>query len=80
MSTHQFKVQMGKSTLIMSSIKQKCQLWREINTSPAIFFLQGPNLSTEIVRVQSVRNRRQSGYSRANTKNNKIKKGQADFP
>ena len=34
--TRQFKVQIGKSTLNILSIKEKCLLWREINTSPSI--------------------------------------------
>ena len=40
------------------------------------FFLRGPrlfHLSTEKARVRSVRNGYQSGYSRADTKNNNIK-------
>ena len=36
MFTRQFKVQMGKSTLIIISMKEKSRLWREINTSPPI--------------------------------------------
>ena len=41
------------------------------------FFLHGPRLfyfSTEKVRVRSVRNGHQSGYSRADTINNNINK------
>ena len=41
------------------------------------FFLHGPrlfHLSTEKVRVQSVRNGHQSGYSRADTINTKMNK------
>ena len=37
MFTHQTKVQIGKSTLIMLFIKgKKYRLWREINTFPSI--------------------------------------------
>ena len=32
--TRQFKAQIGKGVLIIESRKEKCQLWREINTSP----------------------------------------------
>ena len=41
------------------------------------FFFHGPrlfHLSTEKVRVQSVKNGHQSGYSRADTKKNNINK------
>ena len=48
------------------------------NKHPSVhFFLHGPRLfhrSTEEVRVQSVRNGHQSGYSRADTVNNNINK------
>ena len=47
------------------------------------FFLHGPRLfylSTERVRVQSVRNGHQSGYSRADTIKNNINKDQTVFP
>ena len=37
MLTRQFKVQLGKSTLIILSTKEKCPFWREKNTSPSIF-------------------------------------------
>ena len=47
------------------------------------FFLHGPrllHLSTEKVRVRSVRNGHQSGYSRANTINPNINKRSKIFP
>ena len=47
------------------------------------FFLHGPRLlhvSTEKVRVQSVRNEHQSGYSRTDTKNININNGSKKFP
>ena len=37
MFTRQFKVQIGKSTLIILSIREKCRLFREKNTSPSIY-------------------------------------------
>ena len=47
-----------------------------------LFFLHGPrlfHLSTEKVRVQSVRNGYQSGYFRTDTINNNIIKGLKKF-
>ena len=54
------------------------------NKHPSVhFFLHGPclsHLSTEKVRVRSVRNGHQSGYSRADTINNGINKRSKNFP
>ena len=54
MFTRQFKVKMGKSTVIILSMKEICRLWREAKTLPSIssfihrvFF----NFRQKIVRV-----------------------------
>ena len=51
--TRQIKVQIGKSTLIILFTKEKCRLWREINTFPSISFLTDRVLS--IFRQKRVR-------------------------
>ena len=71
--TRQIKVQIGKSFLIILSIKGKLPAGNK-HLSVHIF-LYGPrllHLSTEKVRVQSVRNGHQNGYCRADTLNNNI--------
>ena len=54
------------------------------NKHPSVhFFLHGPrlfHLSTEKVRVRSVRVGHQSGYSRADTINNNMNKRSKKFP
>ena len=68
--TRQIKVQIGKSTLIILFIKEKTPTLVE-NKHPSVhFFLHGPRLfflSTEKIRVRSVGNGYQSGFSRADT-------------
>ena len=51
--TRQFKVQIGKSTLNILSIKEKRQLWRKINTSPSISSFMDRIFS--IFRLKNVR-------------------------
>ena len=53
--TRQFKVQLGKSTLIILSIKEKCRLWREIKTSPST--------SPSIDRVFPICDRKRYNYN-----------------
>ena len=75
--TRQIKVQIGKSTLIILFIKEKMPTLAG-NKHPSIhFFLHGPrlfHLSTEKVRVRSIGNGHQSGFSRADRINNNINK------
>ena len=70
--TRQVKVQIGKSTLIILFIKERMPTLAG-NKHPSVrFFLHGPrlfHLSTEKVRVRSVGNGHQSGYSRVDTIN-----------
>ena len=81
--TGQFDVQIGKSTLIILFIKEKMPTFAG-NKHPSVhLFLHGPrlfHLSTEKVRVRSVRNEHQSGYSRADTININITKRSKIFP
>ena len=75
--TRQIKVQIGKSTLIILYIKGKMPILARNKYLSVHLFLHGPrllHLSTEKVRVQSVRNGHQSGYSCANTMNKNINK------
>ena len=70
MFTRQFKVQIRKSNLIILFIKEKMPTFAG-NKHPSVhFFLYGPRLFllwTEKVRVRSVGNGHQSGYSRTDT-------------
>ena len=82
MFTCQLKVQIEKSTLIIFSIKEKMPILAENKHFFVHLFLHGPrrfHLSTEKVRVQSVKKGHQTSYSRANTINNK-NKNQRSFP
>ena len=57
--------------------KERCRLWREINTLPSISSFMDRVFSLfrqKTVRVASVRNGHQSGCSRANTINKNINK------
>ena len=59
MFTRQFKLQIGKSTLIIMFIKGRMPTLAENKQLSIHFFLQGPrlfHLSTEKVRVQPVKN------------------------
>ena len=82
--TRQIKVQIGKSTLIIIFIKERerCRLWREINTFSSISSLTDrvfPIFQQETGTVRSVRDGHQSGYSRADTINKNINKDQSHF-
>ena len=73
--TRQIKVQIGKSTLIIIIIKGEVPTLAKNKQLSVHFFPHGPrifHLSTEKVRVRSVRNGHQSGYSRADTINKNI--------
>ena len=75
--TRQIKVQIGKSTLIILFTKEKMPTLAGNKHSSIHFFPHGPrlfHLSTEKVRVRSVGNGHQSGYSRADTINSDINK------
>ena len=81
MFTRQIKVQIRKSTLIVLSIEEKMPTLAGNKHPSVLFFPHGPSLfhlSTENVRVQSVKNGHQSGSSRAdimkNNMNNTSKK------
>ena len=72
--TRQSKVQLRKTTLITPSIKEKMPTLAGNKHLSIHFFLHGPrpfHLSTEKIRVQSVRTGHQSGYSRADTMKSK---------
>ena len=81
--TRQIKVRIGKSILFILFIKGKMPTLAR-NKHPSVhFFLHGPrlfHLSTEKVRVRSVGNGHQSGYSRADTLNKNINKRSKIFP
>ena len=75
--TRQIKLQIGKSTVIILFIKRKMPTLEGNKYLSVHFFLHGPrifHLSTENVRIQSVGNGHQSGYSHADTINNNINK------
>ena len=75
--TRQVKVRIGKSTSVIVSVKGKMPSLAGSKHLSVHFFLHGLRLfylSTEKVRVQSVRNGHQSGYSRADTIKNNINK------
>ena len=68
MFTRQVKVQIGKSTLKITTLKSKCRLWREMNIFSLRFFLHRTSLfhlSTENGRTFSVRDGYPSAFSRA---------------
>ena len=80
--TRQIKVQLGKSTLLILSIKGKTPTPVGNKDSSIQFFLHGPrlfHLSTEKVPVQSVRNGHPSGYSRTDTINKNRNKRSKKF-
>ena len=80
--TRQIKVQTKKSTSIILSIKGKYRTLARKKHHSVHFFRHGLrlfHLSTEKVRVQSVRNEIQSDYSRADTINYNINKDQRYF-
>ena len=80
--TRQIQVQIGKSTLIILSRKGKMPTVAGNKHLSVHFFLHGPrlfHLSTEKVRVQSVRNGHRIGYSCADTTNNNINKRSKKF-
>ena len=75
--TRQIKVQIGKSTLIVLYTKGKMPILARNKYLSVHLFLYGSrllHLSTEKVRVRSVRNGHQSVYSPANTLNKNINK------
>ena len=77
MFTRQIKVQTGKRTLIILFIKEKMPTLAGKKTPSVHFFLDRLRLfhfSTQKIRVRSVGNGQQSGYSHANTVNNNINK------
>ena len=80
--TRQINVQLGKSTIIVLFVKEKLPTLARNKHYYVQFFFHGPrlfNLSTEKVRVRSVRNGHQSGYSRADTINNDVNKRSKNF-
>ena len=77
-----FKVQTGKSTLIILSITEECRLWRKVNNYPSFSFFIDRVFSIfpqKHVRVYAVRNWHQSCYSRTDTINNNIDKKSKGF-
>ena len=75
--TLQNKVQIGKNTLIILFIMEKLPTLAGNKHFSVHFFLHGPrpfHLSTDRVRVRSVGKGHQSGYPRADTKNNSTNK------
>ena len=81
--TRQIKVQIGKSTLIILFIKAEMPTLAGNKHLSIHFLLHGPHLfhlSTEKVRVRSVGNGHQSGYSRADTINTNVNKISKIFP
>ena len=77
MFTRQIRAQRGKSTLIILFMKGKMPTFAGKKHPSVHFFLQGPHffhLSTEKVRVRSVENGHQNGYSRADTNINIYKR------
>ena len=63
--------------------RKRCRLWREINTLPSISSLTGRDFSIfrqEKIRVRSVGNGHESGYSRADAINKNINKRSKIFP
>ena len=73
MFTREIKVKVGQSTLITLIIKRKrCRIWREINIFPSISSLTDSVFSIfrqKKVRLRSLGNGHQSGFSRADTIN-----------
>ena len=83
MFTRQIKLQIGRSTLIILCEKGKMATPVRNKHLSVHFFPRGLrlfHLSTEKIRVQSVKNGYQIGYSRADTINNKVNKGSKSFP
>ena len=77
MFTRQIMVETEKSTLIILFIKEKMPTLAENKHASIPFLLHGLpvlHLLTEGVRVRSVGNGHQNGYSRADTKNSDINK------
>ena len=72
----------GKHYLIIIFPKEKCRLWLEVNTFPSNSTLTGRllHLSTENVRVYSVRNGHQIAYCRADSINYSAQKKIKVFP
>ena len=75
--TRQIKVQIGKSTLIITFIKEKMPTLAGNKHFSVHFFLHGPrlfHLSTEKVRARYVINGQKSRYPHADTIDNDINK------
>ena len=73
----------NESTLITLFTKEKMSTLAGNKHSSILFFPHGPrpfHVSTEKVRVRSVGNGHQSGYSRADTINKNINKRSKIFP